>query len=79
MKTIVTLRLPEELCGKIEREAKRNHISMNQYILYTLTKTLSYNEALELVNEKLLRASPRNLTDILNEIPDREPLPGDEL
>lgn len=79
MRTTVTLRLPEELCGRIEHEAKRNHLSPKQYILDTLTKTLSYNEAFELVDERLLQASARDITDILKEIPDRKPLPGDEL
>jgi predicted nucleic acid-binding protein len=45
----------------------------------SLTTTLSYNEALELVNKKLLQASPLNVSDILNAIPDRKPLQGDEL
>ncbi|MQY76167.1 MAG: PIN domain-containing protein [Spirochaeta sp.] len=35
-----------EYIDKIEREAKKNHLSINQYILYSLTKTVAYNEAL---------------------------------
>ena len=43
MKTSFTLRLPEELRKKIIDEADRNLMSVNQFILYTLTKSLSVN------------------------------------
>ncbi len=79
MNTTVTLHLPEELCGKLEQEAKKQHLSVNQYILYTLTRTLSYNEALELVHEKLSQIAHIPIVDVLNAIPDRKPLAGDEL
>jgi hypothetical protein len=79
MNTTVTLHLPEELCGKLEQEAKKHHLSVNQYILYTLTKTLSYNEALKLVHKKLSQIAHIPIVDVLNAIPDRQPLPGDEL
>lgn len=45
MKTSLTLRLPEELTRKIREEASRSDMSMNQYVLYTLTKEISHKEA----------------------------------
>ena len=59
--------------------SQKNNLSINQYILYTLTKTIYYNEALELVKEKLSRASDLSAEEILKMIPEREPLEGDEL
>ena len=79
MNTTYNLRLPEELCGKIEKAAEKNKLSINQYILYTLTKTIVYNEAMEVINEKLLLASDLGAEDILSKIPDKKPLPGDEI
>lgn len=79
MKTTFNLRLPEELCDKIEHEAKRNNLSINQYILYTLTKTLYYNEALHLVKEKISSVSKEDVRSILDKIPAKKPLEGDEL
>ena len=79
MKTTYNLRLPEELCGKIEREAEKNHLSINQYILYTLTKTIVYNEALELLASKLKTTPAISVEELLSKISDREPLDGDEL
>ena len=79
MKTKYNLRLPKELCSKIEREAAKNNLSINQYILYTLTKTITYNEALELLHSKLKKSLDLSIEQILSRIPDRIPLPGDEL
>jgi len=45
MKTSLTLRLPEELRMKIRKEARYSDMSINQYVLYTLTKEISYKEA----------------------------------
>ncbi len=74
MKTTFNLRLPEELCEKIEREAKKNHLSINQYILYSLTKTVAYNEAMEMLNTRLSNVPDLTVEEILSKIPGREPL-----
>jgi hypothetical protein len=79
MKTTYNLRLPEELCEKIEREAKKNNVSINQYILYTLTKSISYNEALQQLHEELKDVPEMDIDEMLSRIPDRKPLPGDEI
>lgn len=76
--TTLTLNLPEELSAKITREAHKNHISIQHYIVTALDSTISYSEAEEMVHEKLAHASNRNPFDILHAIPDRSPLPGDE-
>ena len=77
MKATYTLRLPEELREKIREEAKTNKMSINQYILYTLTKDISYKEAERLLKNRIRRASSRkevlNLLDTI--VPDVPPLP----
>ena len=81
MKATYTLRLPEELREKIIKEAKTNKMSINQYILYTLTKDISYKEAERLLKTRIRRASSRkealNLLDTI--VPDVTPLPQDDL
>ena len=81
MKATYTLRLPEELRGKIEREAKRSKMSINQYVLYTLTKDVSYKEAERALKARIKRApTPEEALDLLDTIvPDVAPLPGDEI
>ena len=81
MKATYTLRLPEELREKIREEAKTNKMSINQYILYTLTKDISYKEAERLLKNRIRRAASRkealNLLDTI--VPNAPPLPQDDL
>ena len=79
MKTTFSVRLPKELCGKIEREAKKSQLSINQYILYTLTKMISYDEAVEVLNSRLSSIPSLPVDEMLSRIPERRPLEGDEL
>lgn len=81
MKATYTLRLPEELREKLRQEAKISKMSINQYILYTLTKDISYKEAERLLKSRIKRASSRKeALDLLDKIvPDAPPLPQDDL
>jgi len=81
MKTSITLRLPEELREKIREEAERINLSMNQYVLYTLTKEISYKEAERRMKDRIKKAPSREealrLLDAI--VPDIPPLEGDDL
>ena len=81
MKATYTLRLPKELRDRISEEAKISKMSINQYILYTLTKDISYKEAERLLKIRIRRSSSRkealNLLDTI--VPDVPPLPQDDL
>jgi len=81
MKATYTLRLPEELRRKIKEEAELSDISINQYILYTLTKEISYKEAERELKDRLKRApSSEEALKLLDAIvPDIPPLPGDKI
>lgn len=81
MKASYTLRLPEELREKISKEAENNKMSINQYILYTLTKDISYREAERKLKDRIRRApSRKEALDLLERIvPDAPPQPQDDL
>ena len=81
MKASYTLRLPGELRGKIEQEAKRSDMSINQYILYTLTKEISYKEAAAVLKDRIKRApSNAEALKLLDSIvPDVPPLKEDRM
>jgi len=81
MKTSLTLRLPEELRRKIREEASRSDMSINQYVLYTLTKEISYKEAERGLKERIRKAPSRAeaLKLLAAIVPDVPPLPKDEL
>ncbi len=80
MKTSLTLRLPEELKRKIRKEARYSDMSINQYVLYTLTKEISYKEAERGLKERIRKAVSREealrLLDVI--VPDVPALPQDE-
>lgn len=81
MKALYTLRLPEELRKKIKEEAKRSEMSINQYILYTLTKEISYKEAGRVLKDRIKKAPSREealrLLDAI--VPDVSPLAKDKI
>lgn len=81
MKASYTLRLPEELRSKIEEEAKRSDMSINQYILYTLTKEISYKEAVVALKDRIKKApSKAEALKLLDSIvPDVPPLKDDRM
>ena len=81
MKASYTLRIPEELRDKIREEAERSDMSVNQYILYTLTKEIAYKEAAIALKEKIKKAPSRKdaLRLLESVVPDVSPLEEDEL
>ena len=81
MKASYTLRIPEELREKIREEAERSDMSVNQYILYTLTKEIAYKEAAIALKEKIKKAPSRKdalklLESMVSDVP---PLEEDKL
>lgn len=81
MKATYTLRLPEELRKKIKEESARNNMSINQYILYTLTKDVTYREAVRILKNRVKQApSHEEALEMLESmVPDIPPLPEDEI
>jgi hypothetical protein len=81
MKTSYTLRLPEELRNKIREESGRSDMSVNQYILYTLAKEISYKEAMAALKERIQRAPSRAdaLKLLESLVPDIPPFEEDKI
>jgi len=81
MKASYTLRLPEELREKIKIEAQRVHMSVNQYILYTLTKDISFKEAAIHLKDRIKNAPTctEALTLLDSIVPDIPPLEEDRM
>ncbi len=79
MKSVYNLRLPPELCEKIEFDAQESKLSINQYISYVLTKSISYNDAMKRVKRFTKKVDPSQLKKALNKVPNKKPMLGDEL
>lgn len=80
MKASLSLRIPGELRKKIKEEAKRNDMSMNQYILYALTKEIAYKEASVALKDRIRKAPSREEALKLLEsiVPDEQALEEDK-
>jgi hypothetical protein len=81
MKASYTLRMPEELRKKIREEADRSDMSVNQYILYTLTKEIAYKEAAAALKDRIKKAPSREEALKLLEsiVPDVPPVEEDKI
>jgi len=66
---------------KLKEEAERSDMSINQYILYTLTKEISYKEAAAILKNRIKKSPSRaealKLLDSI--VPDVPPLKEDQL
>ena len=63
----VTLRLPEELKLRIEKIAKRQGVSMNQFAMYALTKQAGELEANEWFKNYLKGQNKKELYESFSE------------
>lgn len=79
MTSNINLALPQELGTKVEEEARRNNLSMEQYLLYLITQVMAYSEAKRELRGRLAVASPASPQDVLNKVPDIPPMEGDEI
>lgn len=79
MRSSFTLRIPDELQAKIKQEAKRSDMSVNQYILYTLTKEIAYKEAAMALKKRIKSTPSREeaLTLLESIVPDIAPMEED--
>ena len=78
MNTVFNLRLPVDLRKKVELEAHNNHTSINQFLLYIITKTIAYNDAMKNVSRKLDKTDTSNWKNEFSKIPNVEPLEYDQ-
>jgi len=76
---VVTLRMPNELKRKLEREAKYQGVSINQLTNYLLTIQLTQLESTSILERRLSKKSKSELKakvhKILEKVPDR-PVPN---
>ena len=79
MTSTFSLRLPKDLSEKVKKEAIENNLPAEQYIVYLLTKIISYQEAQNELRNRLKRKSRSKALSILEKVPDIPPLKGDEL
>ena len=75
----LSLRLPNSLHEKIRQLARREGISINQFIASATAEKMTALLTEEYLNERAARGSQKKFKAILNKVPDVEPENYDKL
>ena len=73
------LRLPDSLHSKLREIAKKDDVSINQFIATAVAEKAAAYLTIEYLEERAGRADPSLFDRLLDRVPDTAPLPGDEL
>ncbi|MBI4872579.1 MAG: toxin-antitoxin system HicB family antitoxin [Candidatus Riflebacteria bacterium] len=67
------LRLPEELYRRVKAESVRQGLSMNQYLMYNITRIVAAQDAQAFFAERSRGADMRKTLELLDSLPARPP------
>lgn len=73
----LSLRLPESIHRRIREIAKREGVSINQFISSAVAEKVSAILTEELLESRARRAKKGTLGRVLDKVPDRPPMEGD--
>lgn len=73
------LRLPDSLHAHAKQLAEQDHASLNQFITVAVAEKVSALQTREFFSQRAAQAGPQDLARFLAQVPDRAPLPGDEI
>ena len=74
----INLRLPDSIHRHIKEIAKREGVSINQFISSAVTEKVSAIMTEDVLEVRAKKAKKGGLKRILDQVPDRPPVPGDE-
>ena len=69
----LTLRLPETLHRQLEVQARREGVSLNQYIVYTLSRQLTQSYTVHAVPEETMAQQQAQFTALLRKLGQASP------
>ena len=75
----LSLRLPESIHRHIREIAKIEGVSINQLISSAIAEKISAIMTEDYLKSRIERADINDMEAILNKVPDRKPVKGDEL
>ena len=78
MKTI-QVRLPDSIHSRIKRFSKDAEISMNQFIVTSVSNEIVREETSDFFREAASHHDPKAFADALAAVPDVPPVAGDEI
>jgi hypothetical protein len=63
-----TLRLPESLHNELESRAQKEGVSLNQYIVYTLTRQVASTYTIQVLPEQLIKEQKVSFEKLLDSL-----------
>ena len=75
----LSLRLPNSIHRHIRQIATQEGVSINQFISTAVSEKISSLITEDYLEQRAKRADRSAFRDILDKVPDRTPLPGDEI
>ena len=75
----LSLRLPESIHHPIREIAKKEGVSINQFISSAVSEEISALITEDYLEDRARRTKEKDFRKILAKVPSRKPLPGDEL
>jgi hypothetical protein len=75
----LSLRLPESIHRHIREIAKREGVSINQFISSAVSEKISALMTEDYLKNRAKRSRKDDFRKILAKVPNRKPIPGDEL
>lgn len=75
----LSLRLPDSIHKHIKEISKKEGVSINQFISSAVSEKISAIMTEDYLKNRAERAKKSDLKKILDKVPKRKPIPGDEL
>ena len=75
----LSLRLPESIHRPIREIAKKEGVSINQFISSAVSEKISALMTEDYLEDRARRVKEKDFRKILAKVPRRKPIPGDEL
>jgi uncharacterized protein (DUF1778 family) len=75
----LSLRLPDSIHRHIKEIAKKEGVSINQFLSSAVSEKISALLTEDYLKSRAMKAKKKDFKSILDRVPDRNPLVGDEL
>ena len=75
----IQVRLPDNIHRRVRRFAQEQQVSMNQFIVTSISNEIVREETSEFFREAASRFDPLAFADALATVPDVPPVEGDEM
>ncbi len=77
--TTIQVNVPDYLAKLAEEAAQKENVTVDQIVALALSTQVSAWNVREDIESRAKRGSAAHLKEIFSKVPDRPPLPGDEL